>query len=31
MFVDTSVIVAILADESDAGLVATKLAEAKHR
>ena len=31
MFVDTSVIVAILADEADAGLLATKLAEAKHR
>jgi ribonuclease VapC len=31
MFVDTSVIVAILADEADAGFFATKLAEAKYR
>lgn len=30
MFVDTSVIVAILADEPDAGDFATKLAEAQH-
>jgi len=31
MFVDTSVIVAILADEPDAGVFAAKLADAPHR